>query len=127
MQSEDVVNSATISLSRSSIPVQESKFVEYGSLAVSLFTHDSGVQAVKLANDEGYIVVLPYMGQQVWNAFFQDRFLNMKTMYKEPKLVDHFLESYGCFVMHCGPLRMGCPGPEDDHPLHGRLAVARFD
>ena len=121
------MSAATISLSKSSIPVQESKFVEYGNLAAYLFTYDSGVQAVKLANDEGYIVVLPYMGQQVWNAFFGGRFLNMKTMYREPKSVDHFLESYGCFVMHCGPLRMGCPGPEDDHPLHGTLPVARFD
>jgi Domain of unknown function (DUF4432) len=121
------MNSATISLSKSSFPVREIKFVEYGGLAAHLFTYDSGVQAVKLANDQGYIVLLPYMGQQVWNAFFGGRFLNMKAMYPEPRSVDNFLESYGCFVMHCGPLRMGCPGPEDHHPLHGTLPAARFD
>jgi len=51
----------------------------------------------------------------------------MKSMFDEPKDVDFFLNTYGCFMMHCGAWRMGCPGPEDNHPLHGELPYAAYD
>jgi hypothetical protein len=106
---------------------QERTFVDFESLKATLFLYESGVHGVKIANENGYIIVLPFKGQQVWNAFFHGRYLNMKTMYQEPKNTDFFLNTYGCFVMHCGPLRMGCPGPEDDHILHGELPYADYD
>jgi hypothetical protein len=106
---------------------QERTFVDFESLKATLFLYESGVHGVKIANENGYIIVLPFKGQQVWNAFFHGRYLNMKTMYQEPKNTDFFLNTYGCFVMHCGPLRMGCPGPEDDHVLHGELPYADYD
>jgi hypothetical protein len=106
---------------------KESVFADFGELRASLFVYKSGVHGVRIANEQGYIIVLPFKGQQVWNAFFHGRYLNMKTMYEEPKNVDHFLDTYGCFVMHCGPLRMGCPGPEDDHTLHGELPYVNYD
>jgi hypothetical protein len=121
------MGAAFIALARECFTAKERTFAEFRDLTVTLFRYDSGVHAVRLANEGGYIVILPFMGQQVWSAFFHGRHLNMKTMYQEPKAVDHFLDSYGCFVMHCGPLRMGCPGPEDDHPLHGKLPVAVYD
>ena len=106
---------------------KEQVLVESGILTATLFLYDSGVHAVRLANEHGHIIVLPYKGQQIWNAFFHGRTLNMKTMYRQPKTSDHFLSTYGCFMMHCGPLRMGCPGPEDDHVLHGDLPYAGYD
>jgi len=106
---------------------KELVLAESGSLIATIFRYRTGVRAVKLANEHGYILVLPFKGQQIWNAFFHGRFLNMRTMYQEPKDVDHFLRTYGCFLMHCGPLRMGCPGPEDDHVLHGDLPYADYD
>lgn len=102
-------------------------FIDFENLKITLFMYESGIHGVKLANESGHIIVLPFKGQQVWNVFFGGRQLNMKTMYQEPKNTDHFLNTYGCFVMHCGPLRMGCPGPEDDHPLHGALPYADYD
>jgi hypothetical protein len=48
-------------------------------------------------------------------------------MFDEPKNVDFFLNSYGCFMMHCGAWRMGCPGSGDTHPLHGELPYAPYD
>lgn len=34
--------------------------------------------------------------------------------------------SDGAFALHCGALAMGCPGPEDDHQLHGELPNAPY-
>ncbi len=116
-----------ISLRRNYFTEKERTFVDFGNLKVTLFMYESGIQGVKLANEAGHVIVLPFKGQQVWNVFFHGRQLNMKTMYQEPKNTDYFLDTYGCFVMHCGALRMGCPGPEDDHPLHGELPYADYD
>ncbi|MBC8253063.1 MAG: DUF4432 family protein [Ardenticatenia bacterium] len=121
------MDTTTISLRRDFFTDKERTLVDFDGLKAVLFSYDSGVHGVRLTNEHGYIVVLPFKGQQIWNAFFHGRYLNMKTMYQEPKNTDHFLNTYGCFVMHCGPLRMGCPGPEDDHTLHGELPYADYD
>jgi hypothetical protein len=121
------VDATRVALRKPWFTEKEQVLVESGILKATLFLYGSGVHAVKLENEQGYIIVLPYKGQQIWNAFFHGRFLNMKTMYQEPKNVGHFLETYGCFLMHCGPVRMGCPGPEDDHVLHGDLPYADYD
>jgi hypothetical protein len=116
-----------VSLRKTDFVEKERPFINFEGLKASLFLYESGVHAVRIANEDGYIIVLPYKGQQVWNAYFHGRYLNMKTMYRAPKNTDFFLNTYGCFVMHCGPLRMGCPGPEDDHVLHGELPYADYD
>jgi hypothetical protein len=121
------VDTITVALRNRWFTEKEQVLVESGILKATLFRYGSGVHAVELANEHGHIIVLPYLGQQIWNAFFHGRYLNMKTMYHQPKHTDFFLNTYGCFLMHCGPLRMGCPGPEDDHPLHGDLPVADYD
>lgn len=100
--------------------------VTYGSLKAYSFEYNTGVRGIKLVNNRGSIVVLPFNGQQIWSARFDGRDLQMKSMFSEPKDVDFFLETYGCFFMHCGAWRMGCPGPEDDHPLHGELPYAKY-
>jgi hypothetical protein len=105
---------------------KECMFADLGELKASVFIYESGVHAVKLENQKGHIVVLPFKGQQVWDAVFEGRRLTMKTPYTQPANTDFFLDSYGCFLMHCGALRMGCPGPEDDHPLHGELPMAGY-
>ena len=38
-----------------------------------------------------------------------------------------FRDTYGCYVMHCGALAMGCPSPEDDHGHHGELPYVTYD
>jgi hypothetical protein len=106
---------------------KERSLLETDSINVSGFLYSTGVRAVKLASSRGHIIVLPFRGQQVWDAVFNGRRLTMKSMFKEPRNVAHFIDTYGCFMMHCGARRMGCPSPEDDHPLHGELPYAPYE
>lgn len=105
----------------------EKVILELGNLTASIFTYDSGVRALKLENKMGYMIGLPFRGQQIWELHFGGRALGMKSMFKQPGKVNFFLNTYGCFLMHCGAWRMGCPGPEDTHPLHGELPLAPYD
>jgi hypothetical protein len=105
---------------------KEQTMLEYEGLKVTLFIYESGVEAVRLSGDQGSVVVLPYMGQMIWDAELAGRRLTMGSMFDQPKLTDFFLHTYGCFMMHCGALRMGCPGPQDTHPLHGELPCAPY-
>lgn len=91
------------------------------------YKYNSGVNAIKLENNSGFITVLPFMGQMIWDAVFNGRNLAMKTTFAQPVPTDFFLYTYGAFLIHCGALRMGCPGPGDDHPLHGELPCARYN
>jgi len=106
---------------------KEKIFINHGELTASLFKYESGVNAVRIKNKFGYFIMLPFMGQMIWEVYFGGRFLGMKTMYTQPKKASNFLYTYGCFLMHCGALRMGCPGPEDDYPIHGELPLASYD
>ena len=102
-------------------------FVDAGELKASLFTYSTGVKAIMLENNTGYITILPYMGQMIWDAVFGGRSLKMKNSFREPRHAKHFLETYGCYLMHCGVLAMGCPSPEDTHVHHGELTIAKYD
>ena len=102
-------------------------FVRGNNLEAMLIKYDSGICGVKLSNKYGYITVLPFNGQMIWDAVFNGRTLKMKTPFEQPKDVVSFLDTYGCYLMHCGALRMGCPGPEDNHPQHGELPYAHYD
>jgi len=116
-----------ITLQKSFFTEKERSFFEYKGIEVSTFIYDSGIHAIRIKNENGYIIMLPFKGQQIWDAVFNDRELKMSSLFKEPRNVENFIDSYGCFMMHCGALRMGCPGPEDDYPLHGELPYAEYD
>ncbi len=115
-----------IGLLRSMFQEKEKTVVSLGGLTASIIRWDTGVYGVRLSGKEGYVSVLPFMGQQIWDAEMGGRRLTMKSMFDRPKPTDYFLHTYGCFMMHCGALRMGCPGPEDDHQLHGELPCAPY-
>ena len=116
-----------VHLSKDDFRLNETTLFEYDRLKVSSFLFTTGVQALRLESPRGHIVVLPYQGQQVWDAAFDGRRLTMKTFFPEPVSSSKLLDSYGAFLYHCGALRMGTPGPEDDHPLHGELPAAPYD
>jgi hypothetical protein len=99
---------------------------EFGGMKATSFTFSTGVNAIRLENHEGSIVILPYQGQQIWDAVFRGRRLTMRNFFQEPIPSTNLLDSYGAFLFHCGALRMGCPGPEDTHPLHGELPAAQY-
>ena len=50
----------------------EKEVVSFGKLSASIFTYSTGVKAVRLKNDRGAIVMLPYMGQMIWRDDHED-------------------------------------------------------
>ena len=105
---------------------KERPFLEHGELAASLFRYDSGVAAVRVRNSRGQIVVLPFHGQQIWDARFDDRVLTMRSLFPEPRATRDYLGNYGAFLLHCGAAAMGNPSREDSHPVHGELPNAPY-
>jgi hypothetical protein len=118
---------ARITLRKSFFEEKEREFLAVDGLTVSLFRYETGIEAVRLANRRGHLVVLPYLGQMVWDAVFDGVDLTMKNMFSAPRPVEGIIGTYGCFAFHSGILRNGCPSPEDDHPLHGEMPCAPMD
>ena len=105
----------------------EKELVSFGKLSASLFTYSTGVKAVRLKNDRGAIVMLPYMGPMIWRAEFDGYDMTMKTIFDEPIAAkETFEETYGCFLMHCGLTAMGNPTAEDSHKPHGELPICKY-
>ena len=105
---------------------REKTLVESGPLSASTFRFDSGVCGLRLKNESGSLVLLPFQGQQVWSAEFGGRTLTMKSMFAEPCPTREYLHTYGGFLLHCGATAMGVPTKEDTHPLHGELPNAPY-
>jgi hypothetical protein len=97
-----------------------------GDLTASTFRFSSGALALRIANEVGWVDLLPYQGQQIWDAQFHGRRLTMNSIFDEPQLQPNYLESYGAFLIHCGATAMGRPGSGDTHPVHGELPNARY-
>lgn len=107
----------------------DSKFTlaSYSGLTASSFRYISGVLGLRLANNDGCVSLLPFQGQQIWDAEFHGRALGMKSIFPEPKPTRDFLSTYGALLIHCGMTAMGNPGASDSHPLHGELPNAPDD
>jgi hypothetical protein len=105
---------------------REKVLVERGPLSAATFLFDSGVCGLRLKNELGQLVLLPFQGQQIWSAEFGGRNLTMKSMFTEPRPTREYLETYGGFLLHCGATAMGVPTKEDAHPLHGELPNAPY-
>ena len=116
-----------VSLRRSSFGEKEREGVRYGGLTASLFRYDTGLEAIRLSNPRGSVVVLPYMGQIVWSATFDGVELAMQSMFREPRPAKIIVETYGCLAYHAGLLRNGVPSPADTHVLHGEMPCAEMD
>ena len=98
----------------------------FGGLTATCFRYASGVAGLTIANDAGLIELLPFQGQQIWDAVFFGRRLTMGSMFDEPLPTQNYLSTYGAFFIHCGVTAMGNPAPEDTHPLHGELPNALY-
>ncbi|WP_119391339.1 DUF4432 family protein [Taklimakanibacter lacteus] len=97
-----------------------------GGMTATCFRYASGVAGLTIANEAGLIELLPFQGQQIWDAVFFGRRLTMGSMFDEPIPTQDYLSTYGAFFIHCGVTAMGNPGPEDKHPLHGELPNAIY-
>ncbi|MGB1895493.1 MAG: DUF4432 family protein, partial [Candidatus Puniceispirillaceae bacterium] len=115
-----------LELYRSHFEETERQLVEIGELCVSTFRYASGIEAFRVCNARGEVIILPFKGQQIWRASFDGRDLTMKSMFDEPVDTMVYLQNYGAFLLHCGLTGLGDPGPEDNHPLHGEMPNAPF-
>jgi len=104
----------------------EKILAEYEGLAASTFLYPTGVAGLRLTNQVGQIVMLPFQGQQIWDAVFHGRTLTMKSMFDMPYPTAQYLHTYGGFLIHCGATAMGVPEAGDSHPLHGELPNAPY-
>lgn len=104
----------------------EQLLLEADTLEASAFRFESGVAAVRLRNDLGELVLLPFQGQQIWSASFRGRNITMRSMFDQPRATRNYLETYGGFLLHCGFTAMGVPTASDSHPLHGELPNAPY-
>lgn len=98
-----------------------------GAIRVESFRYRSGIEALRIVNGVGELVVLPFTGQQIWDAELHGRRLTMRTAFDEPVATTDYLAGNGAYFIHCGGSAMGNPGPQDSHPLHGELPYARLD
>ncbi|MFV0399153.1 MAG: DUF4432 family protein [Oscillospiraceae bacterium] len=110
-----------VSLRHEMFSRQEEVLLEAGEFSAGTFRYSTGVEALRIRNGRGEIVLLPFQGQQVWRAGFLGRELTMHTTFPEPIPTRDYLGTYGGFLIHCGAIAMGVPSAEDSHPLHGEL------
>src|ERR1700678_1454534 len=120
-------DTVAVSLRRSQFAEKERECVRAGGLSASLFRYDTGIEAIRLSNARGSVVVLPSMGQIVWSATFDGVELAMQSMFREPRPAKVIVETYGCLAYHAGLLRNGVPSAEDTHILHGEMPCAEMD
>jgi hypothetical protein len=117
---------ASIHLGKHHFSEQEKPLVEYGDLSASTFLFGSGVHALRIKGKRTELVLLPFQGQQIWQASVDGRDITMKSMFHEPRATTEFLKTYGAFFLHCGVTAMGGPSKNDTHPLHGELPNAPY-
>ena len=108
-----------INLRKEMFTEKEFVLAESGAMRATAFRYSTGVEALKIENKKGYIIVLPFQGQGVWDICFGGRSLKMKTTVKEPVANVSYLETYGGFLYHCGVGNIGAP--DSSHPHHGEI------
>jgi hypothetical protein len=121
-----MAHQTTIQLNSCRFTAIQTPLLEHGAISASLFRYPTGVDAVRVTNARGQLVFLPYQGQQIWSMEFDGRSLGMKSIFDEPQQTQEFIGTYGAFLLHCGLLGMGHPGPTDTHAVHGELPNAPF-
>src|SRR4051812_36923858 len=120
------METARIELRPEQFTAAETLLASFEGLSASTFRYDTGVLGLRISNAHGHVSLLPFEGQQIWDAEFFGRPLAMRSMFEEPYPTEDYLRSYGALFIHCGATAMGVPGPEDRHPLHGELPNARY-
>ncbi|WP_051231012.1 DUF4432 family protein [Kaistia adipata] len=104
----------------------ETVLASYAGLTASTFRYSTGVAGLRIDNGVGSVELLPFQGQQIWDATFHGRRLTMRSMFDEPEPTQSYLGTYGGFFLHCGATAMGNPSPADTHPPHGELPNATY-
>jgi hypothetical protein len=95
--------------------------------SAEIFIYETGIHAVKLKNSRGHLIILPYYGQIIWAATFDNVDLTMQSRFKAPRYAQDIVGTYGCFMYHSGLLHNGNPSAEDTHALHGEMPLASIN
>ncbi len=117
---------ATLPLHQDGLGSADRPVIALDGLSAALFRYDSGIDALRLRNARGELVILPWFGQMIWSARFDGVDLAMRSGFEMPLPSDTIAGTYGCFAFHSGLLRNGVPGPGDDHAAHGEFPCARM-
>lgn len=117
----------TINLKKNFFTPLSTEILSAQGCSVELFTYETGIEAIRLTNQRGHLVILPYYGQMIWQAMFDGVDLAMQSHFKVPRQAKDIVGTYGCFMYHSGLLRNGNPGPNDSHALHGEMPLAPMD
>lgn len=115
-----------INIKKEMFTAREYEFLNYGNIKISAFSYQTGVEALKVATGRAEFVFLPFLGQQIWDFYYDGRKISMQTSVKEPKRATEYLFNYGGFLYHCGITAFGSPQKEDVHPQHGELPNAEY-
>ncbi|XXQ69294.1 aldose 1-epimerase family protein [Neisseriaceae bacterium B1] len=116
------------------IPLPEALFTsetrviaESKEFKITAFAYPQNIASLKIENSRGFVEILPYMGQIIWDAQFDGQSLRMDNLFSRPQRGKEIIDTYGCFSFHSGLLTGGCPAPADTHPLHGEFPCAPMD
>jgi len=70
---------------------KERTFIEAAPFTASVFRYPSGAAGLRLKNEAGQLVLLPYQGQQIWDAELGGRRLTMKSIFVQPRPMQAYL------------------------------------
>lgn len=114
---------AIINLFKSDFVEFEKELVKVKDITVITKKYPSGIESLTIRNSKGYVEVLPFMGQIIWDLNFNGHSLKLHNIFDMPRKANTIIDTYGCFAFHSGLLANGCPSPEDNHPMHGEFSV----
>ena len=116
-----------IQLKKSFFENNPAEIAQHDGCTAQLFRFDTGIEGIRLANQRGWLVLLPYYGQMIWRATFDGVDLTMANPFTAPRPAHDIVGTYGCFMYHSGLLANGNPAPGDTHALHGEMPIAQVD
>lgn len=116
--------SIIVNLDKSQFTEAEKEIVSNKDLKVIIKKYKTGIESLTIHNAKGYVEVLPFMGQIIWDLNFNNTSLKLHNIFDMPHKANNIVDTYGCFAFHSGLLSNGCPSPEDHHPMHGEFSVA---
>lgn len=91
-----------IPLARHYFRPSEAVLVRTDEFSVSTFCYETGIEALRVTNSAGEIVVLPFFGLQVRDAHFFGRRLTMRSPIAQPQRGLSLRQDFSSFLMHRG-------------------------
>ena len=117
----------TLHLFRDMFERERRLLLEHGEIRVHAFRYASGIEALELSTGTGLFTLLPFKGQQIWDAYAGERRLTMQSVFDAPVDTREFRRTYGAFFVHCGGTAMGSPQAGEHHLPHGELPNIPFE